>query len=86
MDIKICGSGSLAGGVYDTIKASGAAKLIGEIKCTSLSASGALKGEKIECSDKITVSGAAKFSDLISAKAISVSGALKTNAGINFEE
>ncbi len=77
MTTKISGAGTLSAGEYDEIKLSGAMKLLGEIKCASLSASGAVNGESIECSGEINVSGAAKFSGSVTAKSVRISGAFK---------
>ncbi len=86
MTTKISGAGTLSAGEYDEIKLSGAMKLLGEIKCASLSASGAVNGESIECSGEINVSGAAKFSGSVTAKNVRISGAFKASSVNNCDE
>jgi len=75
MDMKIAGSGSIAPGEYRDIHLSGSAKLSGHIICQSLHASGAAKGESIECENDFKASGSCKFDGDIKAGSISASGA-----------
>ena len=87
MDIKISGSGAVGSGEYDEIKASGSLKLFGEVKCKSLSLSGALKGEcRLECLGDFKISGSASFTDSITAKNIKIAGSFKTKGEINCDE
>jgi len=74
MDLKLSGSGVVPAGEYDLVSLSGAVVLSGDIKCRAFSASGSLKGEKIECANDVMISGAVKLTKDISAEKITVSG------------
>lgn len=74
MNMKVSGSSVLPGGEYDSVSVSGAAKLAGDITCTSFSSSGALQGQGINCRGKISLSGSSKLGDLW-ADSLTVSGA-----------
>ena len=48
MDYKFSGAGTIPAGEYEAVKVSGAAKLAGDVRCTSLSASGSFGGKLAE--------------------------------------
>lgn len=78
MDYKFSGAGTIPGGEYDKVKVSGSAKLSGDVRCTSLSASGAFGGSgSIVCSGDIHVSGSTSIDGPISAGELKASGAFK---------
>lgn len=78
MDYKFSGAGTIPGGEYDKVKVSGSAKLSGDVRCTSLSASGAFGGSgSITCSGAVHVSGSTSIDGPISAGELKASGAFK---------
>ncbi len=78
MDMKISGAGVLSGGEYEEVRISGSAKIEGEVRCKSFSASGAVKGEGgLVCQDDFHTAGSAQFTGAVSAKTAEISGALK---------
>ena len=74
MDIKIAGSGTVSPGEYETISLAGSAKLHGQVKCTTFSASGSAHGDEIECTGSFKASGSCKFNGEVKAGSISASG------------
>lgn len=74
--IKISGAGSMAGGKYDEIKASGAASIKGDVECNVLKASGAVS---VKGNLKVGIfhtSGAADVTGNVDAEEIKCSGAM----------
>lgn len=58
----------------------------GEVKCTSLSASGSVNGDALVCSGDVKISGASSFSGEVRAKSISVAGAFRAKSNISCDE
>ena len=78
MDYKFSGAGTVPAGEYDAVNVSGAAKLSGDVRCASLSASGSFGGRgSIACSGGVHLSGAASINGSISAGELKASGAFK---------
>ena len=82
MDMKISGSGTVPAGEFENIKISGSGRLAGHIKCASLHASGAVRGDSVECSGDIHVSGSAHFEKEIKTGSLYVSGAMHCNSDL----
>ena len=76
IDMRISGSGNIPSGEYSKISVSGVGHFIGRVRCESLTSSGSIKGNDIECKEGFTVSGSSRFSGKIEAKNIKVSGSL----------
>lgn len=78
MNFTLSGSGTLTGGEYEKVTLSGSIKLSGEVRCTSLRASGSFGGRgSIDCSDKMSLSGSAHIDGALTGKSIHSAGALK---------
>ncbi len=78
MNFTLSGSGTLAGGEYEKVALSGSIKLSGEVRCTSLHASGSFGGRgSIDCSDKMSLSGSAHIDGTLTGKNVHLAGALK---------
>ena len=78
MNYTFSGAGSIPGGEYEKVRVSGAAKLAGEVRCSSFSSSGALSGSgSIVCSGAVHTSGAAGIDGSVSAAELKTSGAFK---------
>ena len=86
MAAKISGCATLSAGTYDEITSSGMIKLAGEVKCTSLSASGSVNGDALVCSGDVKISGASSFSGEVRAKSISIAGAFRAKSNISCDE
>ena len=78
MDYKCSGAGTIPAGEYEAVKVSGAAKLAGDVRCTSLSASGSFGGSgSITCSGGVHFSGSTGIDGPISAGELKASGSFK---------
>lgn len=74
MDMRISGSGNIPGGEYEKVSVSGSGRLVGRVKCKSFTSHGTVKGESIECAERMKTSGTARFSGDIKAKCVTSSG------------
>lgn len=74
--IKISGAGSIAGGKYDEVKASGAASIKGDVECNVLKASGAVSVKGNVKVGIFQTSGAADVAGNVEAEEIKCSGAM----------
>lgn len=77
--IKISGAGSIAGGKYDEIKASGAASIRGDVECNLLKASGAVSIKGNLKAGILHTSGATSITGNVKAGEIKCSGSLDLN-------
>ena len=77
MNVRISGSGVIPAGEYDNISVSGSSRMSGVVKCSSLSASGSLRGESLDCTGKIKTSGSTSLAGNVRANSISASGTFK---------
>lgn len=78
MNLKISGSGTVPAGEYDAVKVSGAARLVGDVRCASFSASGSFWGSgSIDCSGSVHFSGSASVDGSVFAGELKASGAFK---------
>ena len=78
MDYKFSGAGTIPAGEYDNVKVSGSATLAGDVRCASLSVSGAFGGQgSITCSGNVHVSGSTSIDGPVSAGELKASGAFK---------
>lgn len=77
MDMKICGSGSIAAGEYDEINCAGSVKATGNIRCKKLVCAGLLSGDaEIFCAGSVRISGSAKIGKELSADVVHSDGSL----------
>ncbi len=78
MNYTFSGAGTIPGGEYEKVRVSGSAKLAGDVRCGSFSASGALGGSgSIVCSGAMHTSGSASIDGSVSAAELKASGAFK---------
>ena len=78
MNYTFSGAGGIPGGEYEKVRVSGAAKLAGDVRCSSFSSSGSLGGSgSIVCSGALHTSGAASIDGCVSAAELKASGAFK---------
>lgn len=78
MNYTFSGAGTIPGGEYEKVRVSGSAKLAGDVRCSSFSASGALGGSgSIDCSGAVHVSGSTSVDGPISVSELRASGAFK---------
>lgn len=80
MDMRVSGSGSIPGGVYDNVRVSGSGICHGDIKCKSFRGSGSThcKGS-LECEQDLHVSGSGHIEGNVKAGEIHCSGSLHAN-------
>ena len=84
MDLKLSGSSVVPGGEYGKISLSGATVISGDVVCDSLTASGALKCEAVECRGAVTLSGSLSCS-AIQCDSVSIRGKAEIEKGITSE-
>lgn len=78
MNFKFAGAGTIPGGEYEKVSVSGSAKLAGDVKCASFSASGALGGSgSVNCSGEMHLSGSASIDGPICARLLKASGSFR---------
>ncbi len=82
MNVRISGSGVIPAGEYDNISVSGSSRMSGVVKCSSLSASGSLRGESVDCTGKIKTSGSTSLAGNVRANSISASGTFKCGGDV----
>ncbi len=73
-DLRLSGKGSVPTGEYENIRVSGSGRLTGHVKCQSLSASGTLRGESLQCVGRLKASGSTAFSGGVEAGSVKTSG------------
>ena len=83
IDLKISGASTMLGGEYAGVSISGAGKIKGNLRCTSLHCSGAAKilGD-VDCTGEIRSSGAGKVEGSAQCESLSSSGAFSVDAGL----
>lgn len=83
IDLKISGASTMPGGEYAGVSISGAGKIKGNLRCTSLHCSGAAKilGD-VDCTGEIRSSGAGKVEGSAQCESLSSSGAFSVDAGL----
>ena len=86
MDMKIAGRGKIPAGEYGRIRISGSGCLYGDVACASFSASGATKGENIECAEAFRSSGRCFFSGDIKANSVNTSGSFTCKGDLTAKE
>ena len=84
MDLKLSGSSVVPGGEYGKISLSGATVISGDVVCDSLTASGALKCEAVECRGAVTLSGSLSCS-AIQCDSVSIRGKAEIEKGNEIE-
>lgn len=78
MNYTFSGAGTIPGGEYEKVRVSGSARLAGDVRCGSFSASGALGGSgSIDCCGPVHTSGSASIDGSVSAAELRASGAFK---------
>ncbi|MCH3963754.1 MAG: polymer-forming cytoskeletal protein [Clostridium sp.] len=82
-DLKISGSGSVGGGIYNEVKISGSGKINGDIDCKFLkvSGSGEIQGSVVVNGD-IKFSGSGRIKGNIKSDRIDISGSMKVEGNI----
>ena len=86
MSIRLAGKGTVPEGHYKTIKSKGSVRLHGKVKCVSFSASGASKGDNIDCTKTFKALGRTTFSENIKAANINVCGKLSCYGALEADE
>lgn len=80
MDMRVSGSGSIPGGVYDNVRVSGSGNCHGDIKCKSFRGSGSTHCVgSLECEQDFHVSGSGHIEGNVKANEIHCSGSLHAN-------
>lgn len=82
-NVNISGKGIIPPGEYNSIKLSGSAMILGDIKCESLNVSGSLKCEGVVDAGMIKTSGSSSFLADVKADEIDASGSFKTTGAIS---
>ena len=83
MDMRISGSGSISGGVYDNVRVSGSGNCQGDIKCKSFHGSGATHCRgSLECEQDLHISGSGHIDGDAKANEIHCSGSLHAGGGL----
>ena len=83
-DVKISGSGQIAGGNYGVVHVSGSGHYSGDIHCREVHASGSLKGEgAVTASEEFHVSGSFKGVGDITALEFHVSGSAAVGGAVS---
>lgn len=82
-NISISGCGSVGGGEFGRVSLSGAAKLLGDVRCESFGASGASKAEgSIDCAGRLDTSGAFECAGNVKAGKMSASGSTEIDGSL----
>lgn len=82
-NLNISGSGSYPGGIFENIRISGTGKILGDVKCNKLSASGTSKVEGNVVAQSISISGTGKVLGNIEVAKMSVSGTLRVEGDVS---
>ncbi len=79
MDLKISGSSTMPGGVYNRVSVSGAGKIQGDVTCRTLACSGSTKIDgRAVCEQDVSCSGAVRITgDLACRELLKCSGSLQ---------
>ncbi|MBU5591818.1 polymer-forming cytoskeletal protein [Clostridium sp. MSJ-4] len=85
-DIKISGSGSAGGGVYDEVKISGSGKITGDLDCNVLKVSGSGKVDGNIKSLRVCTSGSFNSIGSISCESLKASGSAKITQDVSCNE
>ena len=86
-DVKISGSGQIAGGNYGVVHISGSGHYSGDIRCREVHASGSLKGEgSITVSEEFHVSGSFKGVGDLTASEVHISGSAAVGGAVSCRE
>ncbi|MBQ8325197.1 MAG: polymer-forming cytoskeletal protein [Clostridia bacterium] len=83
MDMRVSGSGSIPGGVYDDVRISGSGRCQGDIKCKSFRGSGSSHCTgSLECEGDLHVSGSGHMEGNVKANEIHCSGSLHAGGSL----
>jgi cytoskeletal protein CcmA (bactofilin family) len=82
-DLKISGSGTVGGGVFNDVKISGSGKITSDIECNDLGVSGSAHIEGAIKATNIHVSGAAHIHGKVDAQNFKISGAADCDGDAN---
>lgn len=86
-NITIAGSGCIGGGEYGKVSLSGAAKLLGDVRCESFSASGSARAQgSIDCAGKLSASGAFRCDGDVKAGELRASGSTKIEGALTADD
>ena len=84
--LKISGSGSAGGGVYDEVKISGSGKITGNVECNEFHISGSGKVEGNVKAKEFRTSGSSRINGNLEAEDIKISGSSHITGDIKCEE
>ena len=85
-DLKMAGSGSIAGGNYNIVSIAGSASTNGNINCKQLKVSGSASFNGDVIVDEASIAGAIKILNNLKGNKIKASGTIKALANIECEE
>ena len=85
-DVKIAGSGCIAGGEYNKVSISGSGTGTGNFTCKLLKVAGSAKFEGEVFADEVSLAGSVKFQKSIKGNIIKIAGATKIESDISCEE
>jgi cytoskeletal protein CcmA (bactofilin family) len=85
-DLKISGSGSYQGGIFNNVKISGSATINGDIECIDMGTSGSSKVIGSISASEITTSGMCKVSGDVEAGILKTSGTNNIEGNVKAEE
>lgn len=85
-NLKISGSGSSGGGIYDEVKISGSGTINGDLECNTLKCSGSVDIEGNVTAKNMKFSGSAKIKGNIKAETMDASGSVKVNGNMDTDE
>jgi cytoskeletal protein CcmA (bactofilin family) len=85
-NVKISGSGTVAGGCYDTVRISGSGHIQGAIEVNELRVSGSATADGTVNAATISISGAATLNGAVTATSCSISGATKVTGDVEVGE
>lgn len=85
-NLEISGAGRSSGGVFNSVRISGAGKVEGDLDCIDFKVSGAAKIEGNLKAETAKISGSGKISGDLNAKEVKVSGSATIDGDFNSEE
>lgn len=85
-DVKIAGSGIIAGGTYNKISVAGSASSNGDITCQLLKVAGASSFNDDVIASEASIAGATKFKKNLKGNKIKIAGSVKVLGNLTCEE
>ena len=82
--VHIAGAGTVAGGNYNEVRCSGSANITGDVRCTLVACSGAVKSlGNIECEGSVKIAGSFSSEGEIKADVFKAAGAVKVEKSLS---